>query len=151
MALLDEYEIPVEGKRVAVLGRSRIVGLPLALMMMSKKRNATVTVCNSRTKELTEITKSADIIMCAMGKPEYITGKYVENCPTIIDVGINRVDDHSAKKGYRLVGDANFKDLIDSVSYITPVPGGVGPMTIACLMQNTLKAAENIAYGVAPM
>ena len=143
LELLDYYEITTEGKMVTIIGRSEIVGKPLSLMMSSKERNATVTLCHSRTKNLKDIATTADILVSAIGVPQYLTQDYVKEGAVVIDVGINRVEDPSAKKGYRLVGDVNFESVSPKSSYITPVPGGVGPMTIACLMQNTLKAYKS--------
>lgn len=133
--LLDQYGIKTEGKDVVILGRSDIVGKPLYDMMGSKKRNATVTLCNSYTKSLEDHTKRADILISAIGKPQYITGEMIKEGAVVIDVGINRIDG-------KLVGDVNFESAKEKAAYITPVPGGVGPMTITSLMENTLKAAR---------
>jgi len=132
------------GKHVVVVGRSQIVGLPVAVMLMHKKpgANATVTLCHSRTKKLAAHTCQADILIAAMGQPEFITADMLnENC-VVIDVGVNRVEDASAKRGYRLVGDVAFAEVAPKVKAITPVPGGVGPMTIVMLMKNTVKSAN---------
>lgn len=132
------------GKHVVVVGRSQIVGLPVAVMLMHKKpgANATVTLCHSRTKNLAAHTRQADILIAAMGQPEFITADMLnENC-VVIDVGVNRVEDASAKRGYRLVGDVAFAEVAPKVKAITPVPGGVGPMTIVMLMKNTVKSAN---------
>jgi methylenetetrahydrofolate dehydrogenase (NADP+)/methenyltetrahydrofolate cyclohydrolase len=142
--LLVRYGHEPEGKHAVIVGRSNIVGKPLAVMLMQKAKgaNATVTVCHSRTKSLTEHCARADILIVAIGKPRLITGDMVKEGAVVIDVGVNRVDDPTAKRGYRLVGDVDFDDLLDKVQAITPVPGGVGPMTIAMLMRNTVKAAR---------
>ena len=134
--------ISLEGKHVVVLGRSLIVGKTFSLLAMQKhpNANATVTICHSRTKNLVDITRQADVLVAAIGKPEMVTGDMVKEGTVVIDVGINRVDDSSKKKGYKLVGDAKFDEVAPLASAITPVPGGVGPMTVAMLMKNTLKA-----------
>ncbi len=130
------------GKHVVIVGRSNIVGKPLAMILMQKNEeaNATVTVCHSRTKNLEKITKDADILIAAIGQPEFIKADMVSKYAVVIDVGVNRVDDPKNSKGYKLVGDVAFDEVKEKVKAITPVPGGVGPMTIAMLMQNTLKA-----------
>jgi len=127
-----------------VLGRSMIVGKPLALLLMQKAKggNATVTVAHSRSKNLPEITRSADILIAAIGQAQFVRQEHVRDGAVVIDVGINRVDDASNKRGYRLVGDVAFDEVAPKTSPITPVPGGVGPMTIAMLMSNTVKAAR---------
>jgi methylenetetrahydrofolate dehydrogenase (NADP+)/methenyltetrahydrofolate cyclohydrolase len=142
LTLLDRYKIDVEGKQVVVLGRSNIVGKPMAALLMQNApgRNATVTVAHSRTKNIKELCLKADIIIAAMGQPQFLKGDMVKEGAVVIDVGINRVQDPSAEKGYRLAGDADFSSLEKKCSYITPVPGGVGPMTIALLLQNTYAA-----------
>lgn len=136
--------ISLEGKHVVVLGRSLIVGKTFALLAMQKgpHANATVTVCHSRTRNLKEITRQADILVAAIGQPEMVTGDMIKEGAVVIDVGINRVEDASKKKGYKLVGDVNFAEVEPIASRITPVPGGVGPMTVAMLMKNTVKAYE---------
>ena len=133
-----------EGKHVVVVGRSNIVGKPVAAILMQKKKgaNATVTVCHSRTKDLPSITRQGDIVIAAMGVPQFIKADMVKDGAVVIDVGVNRVDDSSAKKGYRLVGDVDFEAVKEKASAITPVPGGVGPMTIVMLMKNTVISAE---------
>ena len=133
-----------EGKHVVIVGRSNIVGKPLAAILMQKSMgaNATVTVAHSRTKNLKEITKTADILVAAIGRPEYITGDMVKEDSVIIDVGINRIEDSSDKRGYKLVGDVAFDDVSKVAKAITPVPGGVGPMTITMLLKSTLAAAK---------
>ena len=140
--LLDRSGISPAGKHAVVLGRSNIVGKPMAALLMAKGKNgdATVTVCHSRTKNLAEITRSADIIVAAIGKPEFLKGDMVKEGAVVIDVGINRIADASAPKGMRLVGDVAFDEVAEKASKITPVPGGVGPMTIAMLMNNTIRA-----------
>ena len=132
--LLDFYNISVEGKSCVVIGRSNIVGKPMALLLL--ERNGTVTVCHSKTKNLKEITKTADIIIVAIGKPRFLTADMVKPGAVIVDVGINRGDDG------KLVGDVDFEAVSEVASYITPVPGGVGPMTITMLLENTLTAAR---------
>lgn len=140
LELLKYYNISTVGKRVCVIGRSNIVGKPIALMLMQKGYDATVTVCNSKTPNIIEETKRADIIIAALGKPEFLNGDMVKDNAVVIDVGINRIKDDTKKKGYRIVGDCDFESLKEKCSYITPVPGGVGPMTITMLMKNTLQA-----------
>ena len=137
------------GKHVVIVGRSNIVGKPVAAILMQKKDggNATVTVCHSRTKNLTEITKQADILIAAIGRAKMITADMVSDGVVVIDVGVNRVDDPTAKRGYRLVGDVDFDGVKEKASAITPVPGGVGPMTITMLLINTIVAAKR-ANGV---
>ena len=140
--LIERSGIETEGKHVVVLGRSQIVGKPAALLMMSKALpgNATVTVCHSRTKDLGSITRQADVLIAAIGRANFVSGDMVKDGVAVIDVGINRVDDESKKRGYRLVGDVDFDAVSPKASHITPVPGGVGPMTVAMLMHNTLRA-----------
>jgi len=146
--LLIRHGYDPEGKNIVIVGRSNIVGKPLAVMLMQKAKNAnaTVTICHSRTKNLNEHTSSADILIAAIGSPRFIKSDMVKEGAVVIDVGVNRVDDPSAKKGYRLVGDVDFDNVVDKVEAISPVPGGVGPMTIAMLMKNTVKAARLQAY-----
>jgi len=129
--MLDYYDISIEGKNAVILGRSNIVGKPQAFLLL--RRNATVTICHSRTKNLAEVTSSADLLVAAIGKPNYVTADMVRDGAIVIDVGINRVDG-------KLTGDVDYNPVAEKASYITPVPGGVGPMTIAMLMSNTLKA-----------
>ena len=140
--LIKRSEVVTEGKRVVVLGRSLIVGKPVAMLLARKGNpgNATVTVCHSRTKDLATVTKEADILVAAIGRPALVTADMVKTGAVVIDVGINRVEDASKKRGYRLVGDVAFEEVADKASKITPVPGGVGPMTVAMLMRNTVKA-----------
>ena len=140
--LLKRYEIETSGKHVVILGRSNIVGKPMAAMLVQNCEggNATVTICHSRTANLKQITNSADILIAAIGKPEFVSKDMVKDDAVVIDVGINRVDDQSSEKGYKLVGDVDYESVKDKTSAITPVPGGVGPLTIAMLMTNTVKA-----------
>src|SRR5437764_4715373 len=142
--LLTESTIEVDGAHVVVLGRSMIVGKPLALLLMQKRRNAnaTVTVVHSRSRGLAGITRSADILVAAIGRAEFLKADHVREGAVVIDVGINRVEDAAKERGYRLVGDVAFDEVSMKASAVTPVPGGVGPMTIAMLMANTVKAAR---------
>ncbi|NLP58469.1 bifunctional methylenetetrahydrofolate dehydrogenase/methenyltetrahydrofolate cyclohydrolase FolD [Lutibacter sp. B1] len=144
LELLERYNVETSGKHVVVIGRSHIVGRPMSILMSQKRKagNATVTIAHSRTKNLKEITLQADIIVAALGIPEFLTGDMVKDGVTIIDVGITRVEDATKKRGYRLAGDVHFESVSPKSSYITPVPGGVGPMTIAMLLKNTLLACE---------
>lgn len=132
--MLEEYNIPIEGKRAVIIGRSNIVGKPLIQCLLSK--NATVTVCHSRTQNIGEITKEADVLIAALGRPKFVKEDMVKTGAVVIDVGINRNDEG------KLVGDVDFENVAKKASYITPVPGGVGPMTIAMLMENVVKAAK---------
>lgn len=143
--LLEHYRIDPSGREVVIVGRSNIVGKPIAAMLMQKSEmaNATVTVAHSRTANLAEVCRRADILIAAIGRPQMITSDMVKQGAVVIDVGINRVADASTEKGYRLVGDVDFANCLEKVSFITPVPGGVGPMTIAMLMSNTVAAAES--------
>ncbi len=140
--LLQRSNVKVDGKHAVVVGRSLLVGKSCALLLMQKSRtgNATVTICHSHTHNLPKITKQADILIAAMGRAQFITAEMVKPGAVVIDVGTNRVSDDSKKRGYRLVGDVDFDNVAPLVSKITPVPGGVGPMTVATLMRNTLKA-----------
>lgn len=142
--LLEYYKIETAGKSVVVVGRSNIVGKPIAALLMQKGKgaDATVTVAHSRTPNLAEVTRGADIIIAAIGKPNTIRPEMIRDGAVIVDVGINRVDDASTPKGYRIVGDVDFAGCLPKASWITPVPGGVGLMTIAMLMTNTVLAAE---------
>jgi methylenetetrahydrofolate dehydrogenase (NADP+)/methenyltetrahydrofolate cyclohydrolase len=142
LRLLRESNFRISGAHVVVLGRSMIVGKPLALLLMQKGVDATVTVVHSRTKNLAEITRSADIVVAAIGQPRFVRAEHVREEAVVIDVGINRVEDASSPRGYCLVGDVAFDEVAAKVRAITPVPGGVGPMTIAMLMANTVKAAS---------
>jgi 5,10-methylene-tetrahydrofolate dehydrogenase/methenyl tetrahydrofolate cyclohydrolase len=138
--LLEKMGVQIEGANAVVLGRSNIVGMPAALLLIA--RNATVTVCHSRTKDLPGVIRNADILIAAIGKPEFVRGDWIKPGAAVIDVGINSKPDATKKSGYRLVGDVNFEEAREVAGFITPVPGGVGPMTIAMLMRNTLHAAE---------
>lgn len=144
ITLLDRYNITLEGKKVAVLGRSNIVGTPMSILLSrnAKVGNATVTLCHSRTKELDEILRTSDIIVAAIGRDRFVTRDMVKDEAVIIDVGINSIPDSTKKSGYRLVGDVDFENVVDKCAFITPVPGGVGPLTVAALMMNTMKAAK---------
>lgn len=148
MELLRRYDIPTRGARCVVLGRSNIVGKPVATLMMQKAQpgNATVTVCHSATSDIKEICREADIIIAALGSPGFVTEDMVKPGAVIIDVGTTRVPDATRKSGFRLCGDVDFANVEPKCSYITPVPGGVGPMTIASLMHNTLLAARHEIY-----
>ena len=140
MILIEETGISIEGKRAVVIGRSNIVGLPISMMLMNA--NATVTMCHSRTQNLQDHIKEADIVVAAVGRPEFIKGDWIKPGAVVIDVGSNSVDDPTTEKGYRYVGDVEFESAKEVAGYITKVPGGVGPMTITMLLQNTIKAAE---------
>ena len=139
--LLEKAGIETSGANAVVIGRSMIVGKPMALLLMGKGVNATVTVAHSRTRELAEVCRQADILVAAIGKPGFVTADFVKDGAVVIDVGINRVEDSSKKRGFRLVGDVAYDEVAPKCHAITPVPGGVGPMTIAFLMSNTVKAA----------
>ena len=140
--MLLQYDVETSGKRAVIIGRSIIVGKPVALLLAMKGPggNATVTICHSRTPDIPAITREADIVIAAMGKPHFVTADMIKDGAVVVDVGINRVDDATKKKGYRLVGDVDFDNVAPKTSFITPVPGGVGPMTVAMLMSNTLRA-----------
>lgn len=142
MELLKAYGIETAGKHAVVIGRSMIVGKPMANLLVAKNANATVTIAHSRTQNLPELCRSADIIVAAVGRPEMLTADYVKEGAVVLDVGINRIADASRPRGYRIVGDVNFEAVKEKCSYITPVPGGVGPMTISMLMANTVKACR---------
>lgn len=148
MQLLDRYKIETSGRHCVVLGRSNIVGTPVSVLLSRNTHpgNCTVTLCHSRTKNLNEITKQADILIAAIGKPRLVKGDMVKEGVVVIDVGMTRVSDPSAKNGYRLAGDVDFSSVAPKASAITPVPGGVGPMTIIGLLQNTLLAARKQIY-----
>lgn len=148
MELLKRYNVDTRGRRCAVLGRSNIVGKPMATLMMQKSTpgNSTVTVCHSATPDIKEITREADIIIAALGKPGFVTADMVKAGAVIIDVGTTRVPDATRKSGFRLSGDVDFENVAPLCSMITPVPGGVGPMTICSLMKNTLLAAKGEIY-----
>ena len=142
--LIERSEIQTEGKKCLVIGRSQIVGRPISILLSQNKSfgNSTVTLAHSRSKDLEKLCLDSDIIISAIGIPEFIKGNIVKKGSSIIDVGITRVDDLSSPKGYRIVGDVDFKSVSNTVGYVTPVPGGVGPMTISMLLKNTLKACE---------
>jgi 5,10-methylene-tetrahydrofolate dehydrogenase/methenyl tetrahydrofolate cyclohydrolase len=143
--LLDRYHVPIEGKSAVVIGRSNIVGLPVAMLLLH--RNATVTICHSRTKDTEERVRGADIVVAACGRANFVQGEWLKEGAVVIDVGINAVDDATTKRGYRLVGDVDFASASRRASLLTPVPGGVGPMTIAMLLANTVDAAK-VALGL---
>lgn len=145
MVLLEQVGAQLEGAQAVVLGRSNIVGLPVSMLLLHQ--NATVTICHSRTRDLPAVTREADILIAAVGQPHMVKGSWVKPGAVVIDVGVNRVDDPTAKRGYRLVGDVVFDEAREVASAITPVPGGVGPMTIAMLLQNTLVAAQRQPKG----
>ena len=140
--LLKEQNIPTRGAHAVVVGRSNIVGKPLAMLLSRRELNATVTICHTGTKDLASHTRRADILIAACGTPGLITGDMVNKGAAVIDVGVNRVPDSQSPRGYRLTGDVNFQEAAEIAGWITPVPGGVGPMTIAMLMQNVISAAE---------
>lgn len=148
MELLRRYEIDTKGKKCVVLGRSNIVGKPMAMLMMQKGNpgDATVTVCHSRTQGITEICREADIIIAAMGQPNFVKAEMVKEGAVVIDVGTTRVPDATRKSGFKLTGDVKFDEVAPRCSFITPVPGGVGPMTIVSLMKNTLLAGKKAIY-----
>ena len=138
--LLDEMNVQIEGANAVVLGRSNIVGMPLALLLV--KRDATVTICHSRSQDLPGITRQADILLAAVGRPEMVKADWVKPGAVVIDVGTNRIDDPSTEKGYRLVGDVDFDEVKEVAGMLSPSPGGVGPMTIAMLLRNTVRSAK---------
>lgn len=146
MRILEYYNIDLTGKKVAIVGRSNIVGRPMSILTSLKVKgaNATTTICHSGTKDIPEITRQADVVIAAIGVAEMIDETYVKDGAVVIDVGINRVDDPQRERGYRLAGDVNRESVQDKVSALTPVPGGVGPMTIAMLVENTVEAAERL-------
>ena len=145
LILLERAGVQTNGARAAVIGRSNIVGKPMALLLSRKEYNSTVTLCHTGTKDLAAITREADIIIAAAGRPNTVTADMVKDGAAVIDVGVNRIPDATKKSGFRLVGDVDYEAIKEKASVITPVPGGVGPMTIALLMQNTIEAAENFA------
>ena len=140
MVMLEKYCDRIEGKNAVVLGRSNIVGMPVALLLV--RANATVTICHSRSANLPDIIRQADIVVTAVGRPEMVRGDWIKPGAVVIDVGINHVDDATKKRGYRLVGDVKFDEAVEVAGAITPVPGGVGPMTIAMLLKSTLQASK---------
>lgn len=143
MRIFSHYNIDLSGKDIVVIGRSNIVGRPMSILVSSNNANGTCTVCHSRTKNINDYSRNADIIISAIGVPNFLTSEMIKEDSIIIDVGINRIDSDN-EKGYKIVGDADYDSVFDKVSKITPVPGGVGPMTIAMLVENTIEAAENI-------
>lgn len=147
--LLTRYDISLAGNNVVVIGRSNIVGKPLAALLMQKNKrtNATVTVCHSATKNIEEFTRKADVVIAAMGKPEFLSSSMIKENSIVVDVGINRIEDVNSQKGYRIVGDVKFEDVVQKAAYLTPVPGGVGPMTISMLLKNTLIASSKF-FGI---
>ncbi len=140
MVLIESVLPDLNGANAVVLGRSNIVGMPVALLLV--RANATVTICHSRTRNLKEVCRSADVLVAAVGRAEMVRVDWVKPGAVVIDVGINRVEDATQPRGYRLVGDVAFDEVKDVAGWLTPVPGGVGPMTIAMLLQNTLRAAR---------
>lgn len=144
--LLKRYEIPTQGRHCVVIGRSNIVGTPMSILMSRKDKYAdcTVTICHSRTKNIKEYTLQADILIVALGKPHFVTADMVKEGAVVVDVGIHRVPSDKTKSGFRLVGDVDFEQVAPKCSFITPVPGGVGPMTIVSLLQNTLKTCKGL-------
>lgn len=145
IVLLKRMNIETDGKSAVVIGRSNIVGKPAALLLARKDLNATVTICHSGTKNIADITRRADILIAAAGRANIVTADMVKEGAAVIDVGVNRIPDASKKSGFRLAGDVDFENVKEKAAFITPVPGGIGPMTIAMLMANTLEAAENTA------
>ena len=143
MRIFSHYNIDLSGKDIVVIGRSNIVGRPMSILVSSNNANGTCTICHSRTKNINDYSVNADIIISAIGVPNFLTSEMIKEDSIIIDVGINRIDSDN-EKGYKIVGDADYDSVFDKVSKITPVPGGVGPMTIAMLVENTIEAAENI-------
>jgi methylenetetrahydrofolate dehydrogenase (NADP+) / methenyltetrahydrofolate cyclohydrolase len=149
LKLIEKYKIETAGKNCVVLGRSHIVGSPMSILLSRKgyPGDATVTVCHSKTPNLKEIALNADILIVAMGQPEFVTGDMVKNGAVVIDVGIHRIPSSTSQSGFRLIGDVKYDEVSKKASFITPVPGGVGPMTIAALLLNTLKAYKKEIYG----
>lgn len=142
--MLDHYEVPLEGSDVVIIGRSNIVGKPLAALLVQKTRgrNCTVTICHSRTVDIARHTRNADVVVAALGSPGFLKADMLRPGCSVVDVGMNRVEDPSAKRGYRLVGDADFDAIVKIAAFITPVPGGVGPLTVGMLLKNTIKVAR---------
>jgi methylenetetrahydrofolate dehydrogenase (NADP+)/methenyltetrahydrofolate cyclohydrolase len=149
MKLLEHYKIETEGKHCVILGRSNIVGTPLSILMSRKSNpgNATVTLCHSKTPDIQKYTREADILVAAIGQPEFVTAEMVKENVVVIDVGQHRIVDEETEKGFRIVGDVRFREVSRKASFITPAAGGVGPMTITSLLMNTLKAAKKEVYG----
>lgn len=148
LVMLERYNIETSGKKCVVIGRSNIVGMPISILLSQKRTvgNCTVVIIHSRSQNIEAEIKSADIIVAAIGRPNFVTGEMIKEGAVVIDVGINRIDDPTRKRGYRLVGDVDYASVAPLSSYITPVPGGVGPMTVTSLVMNTLKAAKNEIY-----
>lgn len=149
LVMLEKYNIETSGKKCVVIGRSNIVGMPMSILMSQKRKtgNCTVTIVHSRTKNIEAEIRQADIVIVAIGRAHYLTPDMIKEGAVVIDVGINRIEDPSRKRGYRLVGDVDFDKVVQKASYITPVPGGVGPMTVTSLIMNTLIAAKREIYG----
>jgi len=149
LVMLEKYKIETSGKKCVVIGRSNIVGMPMSILMSQKRStgNCTVTIVHSRTKNVEDEIRSADIVIAAIGRAHYLTPDMIKEGAVVIDVGINRIEDPTRKRGYRLVGDVDFDKVVQKASYITPVPGGVGPMTVTSLIMNTLIAAKREIYG----
>lgn len=147
MEMLKRENIETSGKHAVIIGRSNIVGKPVASLLLGKDFNATVTVCHSRTEDIKSITSQADILIAAIGRAEFVKRDFIKEGAVIIDVGINRVEDAGKKSGFKITGDVDFEDCLEKCSRITPVPGGVGPMTIAMLLRNTLDSAKGVIYG----
>lgn len=145
MEMLRRCNIETRGQHAVIIGRSNIVGKPMANLLLQRGTDATVTVCHSRTRNLAEITRTADLLIPAIGRPHFVTADMVKPGATVIDVGVNRVEDATRPRGYRLVGDADFEAVSAKAGWITPVPGGVGPMTITMVLKNTLQAAKGLA------
>lgn len=145
--LLKRSSVETSGKNAVVIGRSNIVGKPVANLLLRYEFNSTVTICHSKTKDIREISSEADILIAAIGKANFVTKDFIKEGCTIIDVGINRIEDKNSKTGYKITGDVDYEDCFDKCGKITPVPGGVGPMTIAMLMKNTLDSAKDVIYG----
>ena len=148
LVMLERYKIETSGKKCVVIGRSNIVGMPMSILLSQKRDvgNCTVTIVHSRTKDTEAEIKAADIVVAAIGRANYVTADMVKEGAVVIDVGINRVEDPTRKRGYRLVGDVDYANVCQKASFITPVPGGVGPMTVTSLIMNTLKSARNEIY-----
>ena len=144
--LIRRYGVDTKGKKAVVIGRSNIVGRPMSILLSQKGIDCTVTLCHSRTPNIAEVCREADIVVAAIGKPGFVTADMVKEGATVIDVGTTRVTDPTAARGWRLRGDVDYENVAPKCSYITPVPGGVGPMTICSLMQNTLLAAKKAIY-----
>ena len=149
LTILDRYNVETAGKHAVIIGRSNIVGTPMGILLSRKAKvgDCTVTIAHSRTKDLPAVVRQADIVVAAIGRADFVTADMVKEGAVVIDVGINRVEDASAKRGYRLVGDVKYDEVAPKCSFITPVPGGVGPMTVTSLLMNTLKASRREIYG----